>query len=69
MTTEQPNRPADEALPFVAPCRRLAPSAPLGWLRAGWRDMWSAPRQSLTYGTIVVLLSLTLAWIAVEFGG
>jgi uncharacterized membrane protein len=61
--------PPEAALPFVAPCRTLAAGAPLGWLRAGWRDMWSAPRQSLTYGTIVVLLSLALAWIAVDFGG
>jgi uncharacterized membrane protein len=67
MTTE--TSPPEEAPPFVAPCHTLARAAPLGWLRAGWRDMWSAPRQSLTYGTIVVLLSLALAFVAVEFGG
>jgi uncharacterized membrane protein len=61
--------PPEAALPFVAPCRELAATAPLGWLRRGWSDMWSAPRQSLTYGTIVVLLSFALAWITVEFGG
>jgi uncharacterized membrane protein len=61
--------PPEAALPFVAPCRELAATAPLGWLRHGWSDMWSAPRQSLTYGTIVVLLSFALAWITVEFGG
>ncbi len=49
--------PPEAALPFVAPCRTLATGAAFGWLRAGWRDMWSAPRQSLTYGTIVVLAS------------
>jgi uncharacterized membrane protein len=57
------------ALPFVAPCRILRPLAPLRWLRLGWRDMWAAPRQSLTYGVVVVALSLALAAIAVEFGG
>jgi uncharacterized membrane protein len=57
------------ALPFVAPCRMLAPLSPLRWVRLGWRDMWAAPRQSLTYGAIVVALSLTLATIAVRFGG
>jgi uncharacterized membrane protein len=57
------------ALPFVAPCRTLAPLAPLKWLRLGWRDMWSAPRQSLTYGLVVVVLSLALARIAIQFGG
>ena len=63
------DNPQEAALPFVAPCRTLEPGAPLRWLRAGWRDMWSAPRQSLTYGTIVLLLSAAVAWIAVEFGG
>ncbi len=57
------------ALPFVAPCRTLAPLAPLKWLRLGWRDMWSAPRQSLTYGLVIVVLSLALAQIAIKFGG
>lgn len=61
--------PPETALPFVAPCRTLSAAASLRWLSAGWRDLKSAPRQSLTYGTIVVLLSLALAWIAVEFGG
>jgi uncharacterized membrane protein len=58
-----------EELPFVAPCRRLEATAPLGWLRAGWRDMRAAPRQSLTYGAVVVLLSLAVAFVAVRFGG
>jgi uncharacterized membrane protein len=57
------------ALPFVAPCRRLATLAPIHWVRRGWRDMWAAPRQSLTYGAIVVALSLALAMIAVRYGG
>jgi uncharacterized membrane protein len=57
------------ALPFVAPCRTLAPLAPLRWVRHGWHDMWAAPRQSLTYGAIVVGLSLGLATVAVRFGG
>jgi len=59
----------DAALPFVAPCRTLAPLAPLQWVRRGWRDMWAAPRQSLTYGVIVVILSLALAQVAIDFGG
>ena len=59
----------DAALPFVAPCRELRPAATLDWVRQGWHDMWSAPRQSLTYGTIVVLLSWTLAGIALKWGG
>jgi uncharacterized membrane protein len=59
----------DEELPFVAPCHQIAATAPFAWLRQGWSDMWCAPRQSLTYGSIVVLLSFALAWVTVEFGG
>jgi uncharacterized membrane protein len=67
MATE--TSPPEEGLPFVAPCRMVAATAPLDWLRAGWRDMTAAPRQSLTYGAIVVLLSLAVAFVAVRFGG
>lgn len=56
-------------LPFVAPCRTLEPLAPLKWLRLGWRDMWSAPRQSLTYGLVIVVLSLVLGQVEIRFGG
>jgi uncharacterized membrane protein len=55
-------------LPFVAPCRTLGAWEPLDWLRKGWADLKAAPRQSLTYGAVVVLLSWTLAWIALAFG-
>lgn len=57
------------ALPFVAPCRRLGTWEPVGWLRHAWRDFRTAPRQSLTYGAVVVLLSWALAYIAIRFGG
>jgi uncharacterized membrane protein len=56
-------------LPFVAPCRTLGTWEPFGWLAHGWADFKAAPRQSLTYGAIVVLLSWALAYIAVRFGG
>jgi uncharacterized membrane protein len=57
------------ALPFVAPCRRLGTWEPIGWLRHAWCDFKTAPRQSLTYGAVVVLLSWALAYIAIRFGG
>jgi uncharacterized membrane protein len=72
MPGESPgDQPAVEAaaLPFVAPCRTLGPWEPVGWLRHAWADFRAAPRQSLTYGAVVVLLSWTLAWIAIRFGG
>ncbi|MFP5340960.1 MAG: DUF2189 domain-containing protein, partial [Gammaproteobacteria bacterium] len=49
------------ALPFVAPCRRLPAGAALGWLRLGWRDLQAAPRQSLTYGAVMVLMSALIS--------
>jgi len=60
---------AASELPFVAPCRQLDTRAPLGWIRRGWTDLLAAPRQSLAYGTLVVLLSWALAYVAVCFGG
>jgi uncharacterized membrane protein len=57
------------ALPFVAPCRELDAGAPLRWVRRGWSDCRAAPRQSLTYGAVVVLLSWGLAYVAIRFGG
>jgi uncharacterized membrane protein len=41
----------------------------LNWLRKGWADLVAAPRQSLTYGVVVVALSLAVAMIALAFGG
>ncbi|HWJ05448.1 MAG TPA: DUF2189 domain-containing protein [Steroidobacteraceae bacterium] len=58
-----------DALPFVAPCRELAAFAPLEWLRLGWADFRAAPRQSLTYGLVVVLASAALTWVTMRFGG
>ncbi len=60
---------AVNALPFVAPCRTLGTWEPTGWLRLAWGDFRTAPRQSLTYGAVVVLLSWALAYIAIRFGG
>jgi uncharacterized membrane protein len=59
----------EQALPFVAPCRMLHWSDPFGWLRHAWADLRAAPRQSLTYGAVVVLLSWVLAYIAIRYGG
>jgi uncharacterized membrane protein len=43
--------------------------APLSWLRHAWADFRAAPRQSLTYGVVVVLMSWALAYGAIRFGG
>jgi len=70
MSTEEPNpQPGEQKpLPFVARSRDLAPSAPLRWLRAGYRDMRRAPGVSLSYGLAMTLLSALIAWCSWRFG-
>lgn len=57
-----------EELPFVAPCRQLDAAAALRWLRLGWQDIKRAPRQSLIYGLVMVLLSYVISFFAWRFG-
>ncbi|MBI6630516.1 DUF2189 domain-containing protein [Pontibaca salina] len=61
-----PNAP--EGLPKIVPPaprdsprrRNLPPGAALGWLWAGWRDLWTNPLPSLLYGLVITLISLTI---------
>jgi len=57
-----------DEMPFVAPCRRLPPSAPVRWLQLGWRDLSAAPRQSLFYGAVLAGLGALLAVITRKLG-
>ncbi|MEO8444884.1 MAG: DUF2189 domain-containing protein [Gammaproteobacteria bacterium] len=59
---------AAEPLPFVAPCRTLAPLAALGWLRRGWQDLRAAPLLSLSYGLFTAVVSLAMSLVAIRFG-
>jgi len=66
--------PADEnahanELPFVAPCNKLKMDAPVRWLHLGWEDIKRAPKQSLTYGFIIVLLSYAVSSMVWVYGG
>ena len=56
-------------LPFVAPCNKLQINAPIRWLRLGWADIKKAPKQSLTYGLIIVLLSYAVSSMVWIYGG
>lgn len=63
---EQKSRRSPDDLPMLAPCRELDMRAPLRWLGLGWRDLRAAPRQSLSYGLMMVGLSYLIsaaAWI------
>ena len=66
-----PERPDvdPEALPFVAPSRRLETADPVTWLKLGWQDFKRAPCTSLCYGVFLVLLGYVLAYLTWQLGG
>lgn len=58
----------ENALPFVAPCKKLKSDAPFRWLQKGWKDLRQARAQSLTYGAIIVLLSYLISFVTWKLG-
>lgn len=56
-------------LPFIASCNKLSFLAPIGWLKLGWADIKTAPKQSLTYGSIIVALSYAVSLMIWFYGG
>ncbi|MBT7443223.1 MAG: DUF2189 domain-containing protein [Methylococcales bacterium] len=68
--TEEPikKQRKPEELPFVAPCRQITVGAPINWLKLGWKDIKRAPKQSLSYGLVVLLLSYLISYVAWEVG-
>jgi uncharacterized membrane protein len=66
MTNEAREAINRDELPFAAPCKKLSPWAPFGWVRAGVKDLLHAPQQSLAYGLFVaamIAIVCLLAWI------
>jgi uncharacterized membrane protein len=66
MTDEDQSEINRDELPFAAPCKKLSPWAPFGWVRAGINDLVQAPQQSLAYGlSVAALIGIVclLAWI------
>jgi uncharacterized membrane protein len=57
-----------EGLPFVAPCRKLEPGAPLRWLARGFADFRRAWPQSLAYGVFMALAMGGVSWLAWQYG-
>jgi uncharacterized membrane protein len=62
------NQASTDELPFVAPCRTLPVTAPFTWLQKGWRDMARAPLNSLFYGILLTLLSMSIAVMTWQLG-
>ena len=63
--TDQQDMNRDE-MPFVAPCRKLSPWAPFGWVKLGVKDLLQAPQHSMIYGLVVAVLIAVvslLAWL------
>ncbi len=58
----------DETLPIAAPCRAVVWSAPLTWVRLGFADVRRAPRASLFYGLVMLVLSYAMTAAAWYFG-
>jgi len=70
MTTDFAQSQNDnDPLPFVAPCRQLATTAPLRWLAEAYADMRAAPLQCLLYGLVMALICLLLGLLAMRYGG
>ena len=55
-------------LPFAAPFHQLNMAMPLSWVRKGWEDFKRAPKQSLGYGIVVVILSWIVTGIGLKVG-
>jgi len=68
MSLDTESRRPPEELPMAAPCRRLQPGEPWVWVRKGWSDIQRAPRQSLTWGAVLVLLSYLVSAAAWQWG-
>ena len=60
--------PNPDELPFVAPSKKLGMGAPLRWIQLGWNDIKHAPKQSLSYGVVVLLLSYAITYFAWTVG-
>jgi len=66
MTNEARETINRDEMPFAAPCKKLSPLAPFGWVRAGIKDLLQAPQQSLAYGlfvAIAIAIVCLLAWM------
>lgn len=62
-----PRSDVDER-PLAAPCRSLAPGAPLRWISAGWACYRAAWPASLAYGGTILLVSLAVSALAWRLG-
>lgn len=66
--SKQPKLRPMEEMAFVVPCRDLLPNAPWRWLRKGWADFKAAPKLSLLFGVVIMLVSMGISLLAWQLG-
>jgi len=59
---------AEDSRPFVVPCADLGLDAPWRWLRLGWHDLVRAPRLTLIFGGVIMLVSIAVSALAWSLG-
>ena len=59
---------AEDSRPFVVPCADLKTDAPWRWLRLGWQDLVRAPRLTLIFGGVIMLVSIGVSALAWSLG-
>ncbi len=59
--------PASTERPFIVACNQLETTAAIGWLVKGWQDFKQAPKESLSYGGIIVIASWVISLTAYHY--
>ncbi len=54
--------------PMVAPCRIITMDAPFRWLKKGWQDFLKVKKLSLTFGIVMMLISMLITYVAYSAG-
>ena len=49
---------------LLPPPRTIGTEAPLRWLKLGWQDFKKIPVLSTSYGVVMLLITLIIAWVA-----
>ncbi|MCF6289001.1 MAG: DUF2189 domain-containing protein [Proteobacteria bacterium] len=64
--TEKNNQ--EHIKPMVAPCRIVGMDAPFRWLKKGYADFKKVKKLSLTYGVVMMIISIIVTYVAYKAG-
>ncbi len=62
------NKEGEYIKPMVAPVRQVGMDAPIRWLKMGWNDFKRVKRLSLTYGIVMMIISMLVTYVAYSAG-